>query len=343
MNVSTESLPISKYGVPNRNEQIIMQIWCHASFLFGVLGNMLVLYATIYHKAIKIDRMSLWIIQNLAAADVGNCVFVLLPNIVSLNVGWNWIFGEMFCKTVASYSYVFLEFNILFANALSLNKLSRVLFPLRNLVSSQRQRLAVTFIILAIGPGPMYWTVYNLIFEEQSLQILFNNRRGLCSFERLETIDHGRIIVMDKVFYSIYIFLPGVALVILNMSLILVAIKKTNSSVHKKNIFIVVLITGCLSVCTFPFFVSRIKARTNEEFQRFAWFILYSTSWINTPIYIFTNSNFRGFIKRLIKKGVPKNSVHVISMTSRTQTLMAELKKKSENTDHNKVITADNL
>ena len=296
---------LSKHGVPGRSEQILIQIWCHASFILGVFGNTFVLYATIYHRAIKMDKMSVWIIQNLAAADIGNCIFVLLPNIIALNSGWIWILGAKFCKLAAAYSYVLLEYNILLVNVLSLNKLLRILFPLRNLVSTFRQRLSVTLIIMTIGPGPMYWIVYNVIVEEQSLRLIFDNQRGLCSFERLEPAAKW-IEVMDKLLSSIHILVPGAALVLLNLSLIIVAVMKSNHSVHKTNIFIVVLVTGCLSICAFPFFISRIKAKSNDEFQRFAWFVLYSSSWMNTPIYISTNCTFRRFIQRVLKIGAPQ-------------------------------------
>ena len=64
------------------NAQIIYGFeiaWVQISFILGVSGNVFVLYATIAHKAIKLDKMSIWIIKNLAVADIGNCVLVLLP------------------------------------------------------------------------------------------------------------------------------------------------------------------------------------------------------------------------------------------------------------------------
>ena len=64
------------------NAQIIYGFeiaWEQICFILGVSGNVFVLYATIAHKAIKLDKMSIWIIKNLAVADIGNCVLVLLP------------------------------------------------------------------------------------------------------------------------------------------------------------------------------------------------------------------------------------------------------------------------
>ena len=80
MNLTGTASFIVKYEVPSPKEQVLLQIWCHVCFLLGVLGNTFVLYATIYHKAIKMDKMSVWIIQNLAASDLANCFLVLLPN-----------------------------------------------------------------------------------------------------------------------------------------------------------------------------------------------------------------------------------------------------------------------
>lgn len=53
-------------------EVIISLIWCHSSLFLGLLGNTYVLHATIAHRAIKLDKLSVWIIQNLAVTDLVN-------------------------------------------------------------------------------------------------------------------------------------------------------------------------------------------------------------------------------------------------------------------------------
>ena len=57
--------------------------WGQICFILGTVGNIFVLYGTICHNAIKMDGTSIWIIKNLAVADICNCVLVLLPNLLT--------------------------------------------------------------------------------------------------------------------------------------------------------------------------------------------------------------------------------------------------------------------
>ena len=109
---------------------VISHIWCHISLLLGLLGNSYVLYSTILYKAIKLDKLSVWIIQNLAVSDLISSVIVLIPVIISLYADSNWVLGDTFCKTSFGYKYVGIVANMVLINILSFNKLARCLFPL---------------------------------------------------------------------------------------------------------------------------------------------------------------------------------------------------------------------
>ena len=131
--------------------------WGQISFLLGVLGNIFTLYATTAHNAIKLDKMSIWIIKNLAVADICNCLLVILPILLYQygKVSQLQIYGVKFNKIFACYRYTFLAANLLLVNILSLNKLLRCLFPLRNLVPTKRQKMFVTMTTSA-RPGSRY-------------------------------------------------------------------------------------------------------------------------------------------------------------------------------------------
>ena len=139
----------------------ISQLWCHISLFLGLLGNSFVIYSTVYHKAIKLDKLSVWIMQNLAVSDlIANNILILIPVIISLYANNQWILEDAFCKANMIYKYAGCVANVFLINALALNKMMRCLFPLRNLNNSKKQRWSVTvmtFIVAMIYPSYFFY------------------------------------------------------------------------------------------------------------------------------------------------------------------------------------------
>ena len=158
-------------------ENIGLLIWGQFTILLGALGNIFVLYATIVHKAIKLDEMSIWIVNNLAVADLGNCIFLVVPNMVNIYTGGKWVFGSGLCYTHAVSRLSFLMANVVLVNLLSFNKLRRCIDPLRNLNPSKRQKVLVTIITLLISIIPALWIMIGLSKDFLELQ-----RKGVFTF-----------------------------------------------------------------------------------------------------------------------------------------------------------------
>ena len=106
-------------------------------FVLGILGNAIVLYATIKHKAIRLDAMSIWLIQNLAATDFMNAGIMVLPAAVNNLCGNTWVFGSVLCEINAVVKYMFIVSNFYLLNILQFNKVYRCHYPLRSLVISR--------------------------------------------------------------------------------------------------------------------------------------------------------------------------------------------------------------
>ena len=61
---------------------ILPLIWSQVCFAAGLLGNGWLLFATIRHRALKLDKISVWTIQNMAVVDLASCFALLLPVII---------------------------------------------------------------------------------------------------------------------------------------------------------------------------------------------------------------------------------------------------------------------
>ena len=115
----------------------------------------------------------------MAVADISNCLFLLIPVIVTLYANGKWILGDTFCDVMYTYKYTFLVANIFLINFFSDNKLMRCVFPLRNLVVTHKQRFAVTaatVIMAAVNPVFAYYAAFIDNFQE----VEYSFSQGMC-------------------------------------------------------------------------------------------------------------------------------------------------------------------
>ena len=69
--------------------------------LLGLLGNSFVLFASLKYRAVDIDRISILLIENLAAADLLIVIIEFVPMLVTL-IANGWVLGDVVCN-VQSY------------------------------------------------------------------------------------------------------------------------------------------------------------------------------------------------------------------------------------------------
>ena len=299
-------------------------VWGTISFILGIVGNVLVLYATIVHKAIKLDKMSVWIINNLAVTDICNCVLVLLPTLLTQygKLAGIIIFGETFYEVMACYVYSFFVSSVFLVNFLSINKFMRCMFPLRNLNCSRVQKLCVTLFIVIVSSLPILWFAYSIFDGFQCLR----NEWRLINYLGAGRIGHTQVNkaaeflkakkVITFLLGTTLSGLPCITLVIVNTVLIIFAVRKSNSSINKQNLLIVVLVTTLFLLSLVPFFVNILTLflgrNLSQELKELAWSFLYISTWTNPFIYFGVNPTFRSFVRtRSTRRRTRKHSVNI--------------------------------
>ena len=292
-------------------ESILSQLWCHLSLIFGVLGNSLVIYATVKHKAIKLDKLSVWIIQNLAVSDLINSIIVLVPVIVSLYANDQWILGDAFCTTSMFYNNCSVVASAILINALSLNKMLRCLFPLRFMNTSKTQQRLVTIVTAVSVMIIPAFQFYKFTIKHEFI-VKFSPSRCQCvSFKKSFNITGAPISALLLV--SITNLLPCLSMCTLNTILVTYALKKSNRGVNIWNILIVVLVTASFLFSMLPYFVfilvnydvdrsAIIVDRYRELKMRVIVFITFLQLWSNPIIYLVTNQNFKNYMMQLVVK-----------------------------------------
>ena len=279
--------------------------WEQISFILGVSGNVFVMYATIAHKAIKLDKMSIWIIKNLAVADIGNCVLVLLPILLTQYGKLNGMLlfgsGDIFYKVLGSYINSFFVANIVLINILSLNKLLRCIYPLRNLYTTRSQRIKVTALTISLSIVPVFWSIYGFSKGFLTLNEVWRDPDYLGGRHIAEPIHDDATdkneIITDILVY-LYIALPSLTLIIFNSAVVVFAIQKSNNAINKKNHLIVVIVTAGFFISFIPELVSTLSHSTALVYREFSFSLLWLSCWTNPFIYLAVNPSFRVFTKK---------------------------------------------
>ena len=280
--------------------------------ILDLAGNSFVLYATISHNAIKLDRMCIWIIQNLAVVDIANGIFVIIPAAVTFLNNGHWTLGTFFCRLHFIYKYSFLVGNVFLINFLSLNKIIRCVFPLRALNSSPRQRKFVTvlsIIPMLVGPARKIFAVYII----ETAKVRFSPAHGMClAYEIVEGVEQHFQANAMRITCVVLIILPCLALIIMNFSLVIIAVRATKRKLKIGNILTVVVVTLVFIISFSPFVLQYF--RYGEEFSnaskdvRFGQLASVVSSFCNPMIYLATNDNFRIFTKlsmeRVLSNGI---------------------------------------
>ena len=277
--------------------------WGQVSIFLSILGNVFVLYATIAHNAIKLDSMSIWIIKNLAVSDICNCLLVLMPMLVTQygKLNQTLIFREIFYTTRGCYLYIFFTANLFLVNILSLNKLMRCMFPLRNLGSTRRQRITVTVFTVVFSSLPTAWIVYGILDGSQYISDgwRYINYLGV---DEMHTpimkygVGHLKSFIGYAISFMFSAF-PCITLIVLNSVLVMFTLKRSNRAINRLNLLVVVLVTAAFLISILPYFVSLV-INTSLEYNEIVWSLCYISTWINPFIYLAVNPDFKKYTKK---------------------------------------------
>ena len=300
-------------------EVIISHIWCHLSLFLGLLGNSYVLHSTIVYRAIKLDKLSVWIIQNLAVSDLINAVIVLIPVLISLYADSNWVLGETFCKISFGYKYLGIVANMVLINILSINKMIRCLFPLKTLNCSRTQRLSVTVTAVITMLIPPTWQLYKSTLTT-IYQVHFSKSQCMCWMIQISTPKIWHLI-LDYLLSGLLNALPCITLIGVNTFLVIFAVRKSTRTVNKMNIVVVILITTLFLVATLPYFIYYMISgdvwSDDDVILRFVTFIFFMAFWSNPVVYLATNRYFWRFTVRSIRRENNRVSVSQCSVAVR--------------------------
>ena len=313
---TNDTIEIDWDNVPSSvPERFFIAMWCLACITFAVLGNSMVLVSSIKYNAIKLDNISIALIQNIAFADIGYAVYVTTV-LVSV-IENKWILGDILCS-ITNYMHLFFGISEIYLICVfNVSKLHCLLFPLQ-----ARHRSRTTGHLLALG----VWCVMP-IFYLIPAQLLTGRKESFrLTFFRCE----GYFTIPGK-FTKIFPFLSVVFFILLPMLVVLIAIiwllqyVRKVQSLQRQSIVTLLLISLCYFCSYLPyggffiirtFFPHEASLRAIRfHYYRFGLYMCYLNFSANPVIYLVSVKSYKEFVMK--KWNSVRGQVsEVISMTS---------------------------
>ena len=136
------------YSVPGYGRYCLIA-WCLISGLISLFGNLILLVSSFVSNALKLDKVSVVLIQNLAVTGLGFTVFIILPTAGS-TFSQRWIYGEGLCVVTTYVLYLLGFLSCYLIACLNVSKLTVLLFPLRARLRSRKWGLIISAILWAL-------------------------------------------------------------------------------------------------------------------------------------------------------------------------------------------------
>ena len=134
-----------------------MAIWTLTVMTFCVFGNLYVLISSLRNKSIKLDRVTVTIIRNIALVDLGFFLNMVLTLVSIIQNSWQ--LGHLMCIISNYWSLYFGIAEICLIYSLNLSKLNVLLYPLH---AKSRKKITGVFISAALWVIPLFNVIPNI-------------------------------------------------------------------------------------------------------------------------------------------------------------------------------------
>ena len=224
------------------SQSIPLAIYCFFVTFSGITGNGLVLYSSLRYDAIKMDRVSLEFVRNLALADILYTIFIVLPQFVTFTAR-SWVLGPVYCILQADIGMVAGSLNTLTVFAISAYRLKLVISPFHQISLLTTRILIGVIWLLALSP-----IVLVLIYREGAH---FDPYIAKCLNDIYDN-DNARLPFM--VLVGIIVFIPLFGIIGINFVLLAVALRLNNRGsgpsrkINFKALLVILALSGLFMV-----------------------------------------------------------------------------------------------
>ena len=291
----------STFGIKmeNDNERFAWAGYYIFVLFSSLIGNTTILIASMKYRAIKLHKLIVVIIQNIAVCDLLiTIVSSVLPRLVSL-IANGWILGRWYSYIQAYTDYYFFLVSGLLICALTVSKLFTLHHPLR---AGQMKPRHAHFGCATIWGTAIIVPILIFIFEKGDVDFWYH--KYSYDFARGSSIWKW----LEPVLGVIFLLTPNIVVVITSVLLLRYLVKARNVAKRSSNNpqrwqgFLAIILTAAMyCVSVLPSAISHInfESRENTNFIRVGDSCSYFNTICNFYIYYLTISSFRRFVRSL--------------------------------------------
>ena len=277
--------------------------WSILTVLLSILGNTVVLIASLKHKAIKFDKVSVILIENIAVADLLDVFLVVLPTTVAILSDQAEVakffrenrFGQVVCFIVAHFQYLLPLASSVMICALNVSKLLCLMSPLQSHTRSPRTGRVIAFVA---------WTTYLIRFLATVIAHDSPAYGYYIEAFRCHIDDRTKpILLIDTVMGVLTVMIPGLILVS-TLSFLLYYVHKV-AGLTRQAVLVNIIITSVFVVSFAPYMAGSVwimvgvspNSRPAETWLWLAaYFINYISCFINPLILYLSSASFKSFV-----------------------------------------------
>ena len=277
-------------------EVIFLGMYCTIATVLGLIGNSIVIYSSIRYNAVELDRISLIFTQHLALADILYILIEVFPASTTFMAG-KYVLGNGYCFLSAQLPFIPGTVNSLIVLSITGYRLRMITFPFLNV--SKNTVFVLLAVIWVVG---LTGTVISLSYRSSSL---FDPVSVSCSSD-IYTVGGTATLLLDVV-VGVFIFIPLIAVTIMNFILVVVAIKSANRHNEYPNfwgLLTVCCISGLYIISWVPLIIYMV-VETSEfpappSLRLMGFYCIFLNTFIGPILYTLTNKRFGRHVKGLL-------------------------------------------
>ncbi|XP_040281201.1 G-protein coupled receptor 183 [Bufo bufo] len=232
--------------------RILLPIFYSMIFLFGLLGNILAMFV-IHKNRRKLNSTTLYS-RNLVISDI--CFAIVSPSrIVYYAKGFDWTFGEAFCRITALFLYINTYAGVNFMTCLSIDRFFAVVHPHRY---NRIRRVKFAKIICICVWLLVFFQTFPLLIQQMSQTELHTGKTRCMEYPIFEAIDNLPYILLGACFIGFYLPLVIILYCYSQISIKLCQTTKKNplsekTGTNKKATNTIILVIVVFLICFTPY------------------------------------------------------------------------------------------
>ena len=283
-------------SAPNDTARYPMAAWVLTAAVISLIGNTTVLLASLKYKALKLDKISVALIEHIAVADIATSLqyLVVFKAIISQHL----IVNEEYCPLFFGLFNYVAGVGVLLVCALNVSKLTSILFPFLARLRSYKSGHRIAAVIwLSATPLILFIKIHGMTSEGNIFY--FRQETYRCAPNFTNPTNKTAIPIL----ITINVIIP--VLIVMVCTVALLRFVSRSRGLALQSVVTVLSMSGIYLVSYIPYAVEYLLESLgirNNDFTRFAVYVSCLNIIMNPFIYYFSVKSYGEFVRDLMDR-----------------------------------------